>query len=258
MARRAARVQDYTARGYDMVQHRQKGSPFAWFTATELDALALPVHDAGPWCRVLAADLRDPRLTSHLKPSPVTTDYTDEARKASGDRAYFLARRAVHRSLIASLAHCDSADVLIRYDDDGAPRVVSHPHYRISIAGHGPFALLAIANAPVGVDFEPIESSASVVMDVLHSQEQQRLERLSKNERPAQFLRIWTAKEAVLKARGRGFLEDPAQVCIGVDADTFTIAIPAQAANAMNGMLAIHTIGGTPFQCAAALLVAEV
>ncbi len=250
-------MREYTARGYDMVQHGQKGSSFAWFTTAELSAMVKPGPEAAAWCRVLVADVRDPALASYLKPSPVTTDYTDEARKATGDRAYFLARRAVHRSLIASLAHCEPADVLIRYDDDGAPRVVSHPHIRISIAGHGPFALLAIANTPVGVDFEPIDSSASVVMDVLHAREQQYLMQLPENEKAARFLRIWTAKEAVLKARGRGLLEDPAQVCIAIDGDAFSIASPAQQDNAMHGVLATHTIGGTAFQCAAALLMAK-
>lgn len=241
-----------------MASSAQQGKAIAWFTTADLDAMVQPVADAGCWCRVLVADLRDARLGALLKPVPLESDYADERRKATGDRDFFLARRAVHRSLVAALAGCDAATVRIRYDADGAPRVASHREYFVSVAGHGPLALLAIANCPAGVDFERLDDSTEVVTDVLHYDEQQRLSSSSKREKAKQFLCIWTAKEAFLKARGRGFLDDPAQICIALRDDAFSVAgsdQDADASNVMQGALAVHDLAGARFQCAAAILL---
>jgi 4'-phosphopantetheinyl transferase len=185
-----------------------------WLDPGRLDRFdAIPEGDA-PWCFVLLADTRDPRIASLLTPAPSVSDYKDRDRPATSDRACFLARRALQRSLIARLTGCRPDSVLIRYNEQGAPQVEIPEGLFVSVAGHGPWAMLAIANRPAGVDFEPVLTDVEPVKDVLHTDEVFALDGLPESERAAFFLRIWTAKEAYLKALGRGFLDDPLQLCM--------------------------------------------
>lgn len=183
-----------------------------WYSADEMDAMVMVPSDQDPWCKILVVDLRDARILPLLSPAPLATDYKDEARPATNDRAYFLARRAALRSLVGSLFDIPADEVHIAYDDDGAPRVINPGGAHVSVSGHGPYAMLAIASHPCGIDFEPLQQDIKPIADVLHPREQQELAALRADERKAYFLRIWTAKEAYLKALGKGFLNDPQAV----------------------------------------------
>ncbi|MGE3643260.1 MAG: 4'-phosphopantetheinyl transferase superfamily protein [Beijerinckiaceae bacterium] len=181
-----------------------------WFSVHDLEAMAAPPRSRG-WARVLAADLRDRRMIQLTELSPLPRDEIDRTRKATGDRTWFAARRSVLRHLVGGIAGCGAQAVDISYDADGAPRVNAPPGLFVSVSGLGPLALLAVGDIPVGVDFEQLARDTAPVPDVLAPLEQARLEKLSVDDARAEFLYIWTAKEAFLKARGRGFLEDPAQ-----------------------------------------------
>jgi len=187
-----------------------------WHYVDALDEFAKPASARENWCKVLVVDLRDPRVLPMLAPSPGPDDYRDEARPATNDRLYFLARRTLTRSLVGVLAGVSGENVRVIYDDDGAPRVDCPGGFFVSLSGHGPYAMIAVANRRCGVDFEPLQDDLVPVSDVLHPQEQVWLEQFSGPERSHNFLRIWTAKEAYLKARGRGFLDDPREVCISI------------------------------------------
>ena len=194
-----------------------------WYNVDALDEFAKPVPARESWCKVLVVDLRDPRLLPMLAPSPGPNDFRDEARPATNDRLYFLARRALTRSLVGVLASIPGENVRVIYDDDGAPQVDFPDGFFVSLSGHGPYAMIAVANRRCGVDFEPLQDDLVPVPDVLHPQEQVWLEQFSGAERSHNFLRIWTAKEAYLKALGRGFLDDPREVCISISSGVAAI-----------------------------------
>lgn len=67
-------------------------------------------------------------------------------------------------------------------------------------------ALLAFADAPVGVDVERVPEPQVVaeVAGQLHPAEEAELAGLPPAERPAAFARVWTRKEAYLKGEGIG------------------------------------------------------
>jgi 4'-phosphopantetheinyl transferase len=225
-----------------------------WFGPDRLDRFDTMPQGVDPWCLVLLADMRDPRIAPLLALAPAASDFRDKDRPATSDRALFLARRAVQRSLIARMAGCHPNSVVIGYDEQGAPRVASPEGLFVSVAGHGPWAMLAISNRQAGVDFEPVLPDTEPVRDILHSEEIFALEVLPVSERAEFFLRIWTAKEAYLKARGRGFLDDPSELCIRFSGNTIHVhgdALPQ--VNAL-GEYMVTAVDGTPVIAACVLL----
>ena len=75
---------------------------------------------------------------------------------------------------------------------------------------------VALAEAPVGVDIEP-SRAIEPPWSLLHPNERKALETLTSEARPDAFLRLWTAKEAYLKALGLGFARDPTKIAISLD-----------------------------------------
>jgi 4'-phosphopantetheinyl transferase len=90
---------------------------------------------------------------------------------------------------------------------DGAP---SRVEFNVShSAGRG---LVAIAHGPVGVDLEFLGREADldlVAKGVFTPAEQTALRQKAGAERALQFYRLWTQKEALIKAKGLGFALPP-------------------------------------------------
>lgn len=189
-----------------------------WIAPADAAVLA-PAAGVG-WTRALIADLRDPAILPLLRPAPLPGDYADEARPGASNRSYFLARRALLRSLVARSLGGNADDVQIRYDAPGTPKVIA-PKFlaplatcHISVSGRGAIAALAVSSHPVGIDIEPLGAHVEIIADVLAHAEQAYLASLPLASAQHAFLRIWTAKEAWLKARGIGLNAEPAQLRI--------------------------------------------
>lgn len=173
-----------------------------------------PVAQADAFARLVLLDLeREPPF--HL--GPTEEDMHDLARPGAAPRNYFLRRRLALRALLGASLGVDPGNVRIGYDVEGAPRVISHKAF-VSVASRGSIAALAIASSPVGVDLEPLdaENPATIVREVLHPREL-----LALREAPDHFLRLWTAKEAYLKAHGAGLVRNPAQIEISLEPRRF-------------------------------------
>ncbi len=187
-----------------------KRGEIRWLEADELATAAIAESDT---C-ALVADLRNPLILPLLRPAPTASDYRDEARPGASDRAYFLARRAALRSLVGLCANCSGEAVHIGYDEPGAPRVKTPAGFFVSASGRGSLAALAVSPFPVGIDLEILHKDVEIVKSVLHRVERGELADLYDEHKRRQFLRIWTAKEAFLKAVGLGLNIDPAEVLI--------------------------------------------
>lgn len=166
----------------------------------------------GAFARIVLLDL-DCEPQSHL--APTEEDLRDLARPGAAPRTYFLRRRLALRALLGASLGVDPQEVRIGYDVEGAPRVLSHKGF-VSVASRGSIAALAIASSPVGVDLEPLDAQAPVVPEVLHPREL-----LALRDAPDHFLRLWTAKEAYLKAHGAGLVKDPASIEISLEPQRF-------------------------------------
>ncbi|MEV5604961.1 4'-phosphopantetheinyl transferase superfamily protein [Streptomyces sp. NPDC052299] len=127
------------------------------------------------------------------------------------DRACYAAAHLALRLLLG--ARQGLAPEAVRLTRERCPSC-DGPHGRPATGGGTHFslshtrgvALLAFADAPVGVDVERVPD-ARVVAEVsgqLHPAEAAELAGLPQEERPAAFARVWTRKEAYLKGEGTG------------------------------------------------------
>ncbi|MFG2683774.1 4'-phosphopantetheinyl transferase family protein [Streptomyces sp. NPDC048392] len=93
------------------------------------------------------------------------------------------------------------------------------PPLHFSLAHSHGMAVVAVSRAVLGVDVErlPRAETVEVCAAALHPGERAELAGLDAEERRVAFGRIWTRKEAYLKALGTGLSRDPAQDYLGAD-----------------------------------------
>jgi 4'-phosphopantetheinyl transferase len=142
----------------------------------------------------------------------------------NADRDAYLVTHVALRRLLAS--HLSVAPQRLVYtrslcadcgEPHGRPRVLGSPLY-FSLSHTLGFGVLAFAQTPLGVDVEAVPDSDRVgrVAGTLHPREMAELELLPPAERATGFTRIWTRKEAYLKALGTGLTRDPAVDYVGI------------------------------------------
>lgn len=179
-------------------------------------------------------------------PAPSRTPGDEADAQSHPDPGRFLARRVVSRGLAAARLGASTETLAIRHDRRGAPKISGplRPGH-VSVAARGDLFAIAFAGQPVGIDLERAEADIDIPWGVLRQDEAAALKALPPPERAAAFLRLWTAKEAFLKARGEGLLCDPAEVWLRMGAGAaFVAALGGEGAEA-RGELALLMIGAT-------------
>jgi len=135
-------------------------------------------------------------------------------------RAAFVRRRAVLRRLLAARLDADPAALAFEAGPNGKPALAGGPAFNLSRAGDA--ALIALADhGRLGVDLERsgrVRDLEAVAARILHPDERPAWAELPPSEREAAFTRVWTRKEALLKATGEGLRRDPATLLVGLDA----------------------------------------
>ena len=205
--------------------------------AADRQRLTLRGELAAAWCRSLPAAPPGTaawvgRIDEIAAPllGPTASDLADAGRRSGEMRRLFLARRSALRHLIARRLGAEAQAVEIGYDPGGAPRVLApRDGGFVSVSARGPWAALAVAPRPVGIDIEPLDPEGEVAWALLTSAERWRIEASPQSRRAAAFLQHWTAKEAYLKALGAGLSREPAEVEVGwQDAGSFAICDAGQ------------------------------
>ncbi len=132
-----------------------------------------------------------------------------------------LARRSVTRTVLASALGIDPQVVAIERTcptcgstEHGRP-YVPESNILFSVSSSGRLAVVALSVDPVGVDIELDDGGIRPQPQSLSPPERRALAELPPGRRSAAFLRLWTAKEAVLKAGNRSLADDPATVDVG-------------------------------------------
>lgn len=92
---------------------------------------------------------------------------------------------------------------LVRYNEHGKPFFEDGPFFSIS---HCKEAIaVVVAEEPVGIDVESIrKADESLIERVMNKQEREQLDGVEGIEKDRLFTRLWTQKEAVVKALGTG------------------------------------------------------
>ena len=150
-----------------------------------------------------------------------------EAERTSAARMHFeqdsrrlLIRRAILRSLLGELTGRRPGEIQFEHTSHGRPSVKGLPGFHFNTSRTGHWFIVATTHAVIpGVDIEfdrPIPDLESLVRRVCSPREQQALAGVDAIS-ASWFLRIWTRKEAVLKAVGLGLGLDPTRVTLSVD-----------------------------------------
>jgi 4'-phosphopantetheinyl transferase len=154
--------------------------------------------DATPWLVEMAAEQLNAGELARA-----------ERMRLAEARAEFLLGRALLRSLLAERLGCSAAEVPLEAVPQHKPRLAAGRgplEFNLSHSG-GRIALVMTQGIPVGID---IESSGSVVefLEIASSHfaaaERTALLRSFGEGRARCFFRLWTRKEAVVKAAGDG------------------------------------------------------
>ncbi len=177
------------------------------------------MSSTGPAIDLWIVDL-DRWADTLLSPSTLT-----DADRSQADRLHdplagrrLLARRSLTRWLLASSLGIDPSGVaLVRTcptcgsTEHGRPSVVGEP-FQFSVSSSGGVAAVGLSERPLGVDIELVDTDIVPLPKALTDGEQRRLAALSPDDQRIGFLRLWTAKEAVLKAEGHSLADDPATI----------------------------------------------
>jgi 4'-phosphopantetheinyl transferase len=161
--------------------------------------------------------------------------------------ARYVVTRALVRSVLADRMAMSAADVPISQTDFGKPVVAGAVHFNVSHSGD--LVLMAIsADRAVGIDVErrrTVDRVAALVARWLTSPEQASVaERMAAGADPSDaFLRVWSLKEARLKALGVGIGNAPAD---GVD-DVAAVPLDAMLARLHGGDAPEGYIGAVAF-----------
>ncbi|MBV9076985.1 MAG: 4'-phosphopantetheinyl transferase superfamily protein, partial [Methylobacteriaceae bacterium] len=119
-------------------------------------------------------------------------------------------RRKLLLRAAAEVLGCPEAEVAIEHSPGLAPRLAAPLATRLglSCASRGVLAAAAAGSGRVGVDVELVEPAREPPWNVLHAAERAALDPLPPAERARLFARIWSAKEAYLKALGTGLARE--------------------------------------------------
>jgi len=122
-------------------------------------------------------------------------------------RAAFLAARKALRELLGARLGCPPADVPIFSGPDGKPRLASG-NIEFSLSRRDHWCAVALsADAPVGIDVEPVRPLAGmdeIVAEFFPSVARAAFASATPDQRQIVFFRWWTRIEAAVKASGRG------------------------------------------------------
>ncbi|ROS01594.1 phosphopantetheinyl transferase [Sinobacterium caligoides] len=135
-----------------------------------------------------------------------TTARGDHTKRAS-PRRQFLAGRWLARRLVKNTLQqaTSTSPPTINIAAQGKPEVISHPKAKLTISHSGDHVIAScglLTDADIGVDIEVLQERDTIALaeQFFHPEEQRWLKQ-QVNHTPL-FYRLWTAKEAYLKAGG--------------------------------------------------------
>ena len=128
-------------------------------------------------------------------------------------------------------------DEALRFNEHGKPFLEHGPFFSISHSRQ--FSVLAVSENEIGIDIEMHQSQNRRLMERCFTKEEQRFADLSTEN----FIKIWEAKEAVLKLLGTGFSFAPRNFSV----------LPLDEEHTVNGKtfrFYCTDLGGTPLVAA--------
>jgi phosphopantetheine--protein transferase-like protein len=147
------------------------------------------------------------------------------------EHRHFIARRSFQRLFLSDILALDKppAMIAIVHQRDTRPVCLDAPHLHLSFSSSGnTFIACASAHGAAGIDIERrrvIANVSALAKRFFTSHEADALAALPLAEQNLQFLYYWTAKEAALKAIGKGIVFGLNTFTVMRVGDTFTFEI---------------------------------
>ncbi len=153
------------------------------------------------------------------------------------DRKRAAMSRYLRRVVLAKYSSHDPRDLRFTRADEGKPALAGGG-LEFNISHSGQLVVLAVSQQPVGVDIEGPRavSDARELAHRFFAPEERRTVEIAEDV-PATFLAIWTAKEAVIKATGRGLAHALDSFVVRPEVGRF---VPVQSELALLQGLSVH------------------
>ena len=146
-------------------------------------------------------------------PPTLDVELADAAMLKGLEASYFLLRRQIARKVLAQVTSRDAASIKLRNTEFGKPYCHEF-NLGLSFSHRGSLSAIGVAGSAIGVDIESSPLLGDIPWRMLSHAERANLNRIEEMQRGEAFLRLWTLKEAVVKALGRGFPDDPEAISI--------------------------------------------
>ncbi|KAF0228261.1 MAG: 4'-phosphopantetheinyl [Beijerinckiaceae bacterium] len=183
---------------------------------------------------------------------PPATEAEIGAAAGSRNGVGFLLRRRIARALAAEACGQDAAVIRLVADANGKPGfempgvglpgvempgvAPAAPRLHVSFSARSPLNLIAVAHDPVGVDLEMPITQEAIPWNILRPDEADAIRALPAPEQPGAFVRLWSLKEAFLKASGNVLAIPPEAIRIADD-DTIAVHSDARGSRAVEARL---------------------
>ncbi len=135
------------------------------------------------------------------------------------DRVRFVAARGLLRAILGSCLGAEACKIEFAYSAKGKPLLAgdfTRSGLQFNLAHSGGLGVFAVArHGAVGVDVEevrPVPDLTRLVERFFSARECAEIEKLSGEAKTMAFFRIWTRKEAWLKATGEGITGSPRSI----------------------------------------------
>ncbi len=172
-------------------------------------------------------------------------------------RQRFIASRGALRLILGTCLGTDPAALAFHYTATGKPFLAGSP-VRFNVSHSAGNALIAVAHGrEVGIDLEethPKEDLLALAERFFASSERAAVASAAPSDRPSIFYRIWTRKEAYIKACGEGLSLALDSFAVPVVPDTDTALVASARGPAELARWQLHAIPSPP-GFAAALVI---
>lgn len=146
-----------------------------------------------------------------------------ERRKIQEKQEELILSRGILRIIIGSYLDQEPADLKINSTPDGKP-YLENSKLEFNLSHSGNIWICALCQSKqVGIDIQeryPITSIKTIIKNYFSVDEKNYLDSLPAGQYKDNFFSLWTAKEAYLKAIGKGFQESPTKISILPDASS--------------------------------------
>ena len=187
------------------------------------EKMLIQSHDVHIWSTELTAS---PEQEEHLN--------QDERNRANRfkflkHRQRYIAARSMLRQILSFYLSCAPQDIHFAYTEHHKPYLsIPNNALQFNLSHSEDRAIYAFTlQHAIGVDIEKVQASynKSVAQRFFSPQENEALEHLSPKENSIGFYRIWSRKEAIIKAVGKGLVIPIASFSVAVSDVVETISL---------------------------------